>query len=186
MTSASPWFNELQVRLANTSPITALTVTVVVQRTTGVSHSGQYNTVGGQITQSNASTAATVTYTWTLGAGQTLNAVDGAHLRGAARRHGHGAPGDGRHLDGELHHRRRRADADGDVLGTRGRRARKGAAALPLSRAYAITGAWSSAPVSTPFPGRGSSRITRRRGMRCFRVSGSDAPMEDAKSAARE
>jgi chitin-binding protein len=69
-----PWFNELQVRLANTQPITAMTVTVVVQRTTGVSHSGQYNTVGGQITQSNASTASTVTYTWTLNAGQSLGA----------------------------------------------------------------------------------------------------------------
>jgi predicted carbohydrate-binding protein with CBM5 and CBM33 domain len=69
-----PWFNELQVRLANTSPITAMTVTVVVQRTTGVSHSGQYNTVGGQITQSNASTASTVTYTWTLNSGQSLGA----------------------------------------------------------------------------------------------------------------
>jgi chitin-binding protein len=74
VTSASPWFNELQVRLANTSPITAMTVTVVVQRTTGVSHSGQYNTVGGQVTQSNSSTATAVTYTWTLGAG-TLNAA---------------------------------------------------------------------------------------------------------------
>jgi len=75
VTSASPWFNELQVRLANTSSITAMTVTVVVQRTTGVSHSGQYNTVGGQITQSNASTASAVTYTWTLGSGQTLSAA---------------------------------------------------------------------------------------------------------------
>ncbi len=74
VTSASPWYNELQVRLANTATITALTVTVVVQRTTGVSHSGQYNTVGGQITQSNASTSSAVTYTWTLAPGQTLNA----------------------------------------------------------------------------------------------------------------
>ena len=39
-TSASPWFNEIQVRLANTSTITAMTVTIVVQRTTGVSFSG--------------------------------------------------------------------------------------------------------------------------------------------------
>jgi predicted carbohydrate-binding protein with CBM5 and CBM33 domain len=69
-----PWFNELQVRLANTGPITAMTITVVVQRTPGVSYSGQYNTVGGQITQGNASTASTVTYTWTLNSGQTLNA----------------------------------------------------------------------------------------------------------------
>jgi chitin-binding protein len=69
-----PWFNELQVRLANTNPITAMTVTVEVQRTTGVSHSGQYNTVGGQITQGNVSTASMVTYTWTLNAGQSLGA----------------------------------------------------------------------------------------------------------------
>jgi chitin-binding protein len=74
-TSASPWFNEIQVRLANTSTITAMTVTIVVQRTTGVAFSGMYNTVGGQITQSNVSTTSTVTYTWTLGAGQTLNAA---------------------------------------------------------------------------------------------------------------
>jgi hypothetical protein len=46
----------------------------VVQRTTGVSHSGQYNTVGGQITQANSSTASAVTYTWTLNAGQSLGA----------------------------------------------------------------------------------------------------------------
>ena len=64
----------MQVRLANTGPITAMTVTVVVQRTTGVSYSGQYNTVGGQVTQSNVSTTSTVTYTWTLSAGQQLGA----------------------------------------------------------------------------------------------------------------
>jgi len=74
VTSASPWFNEIQVRLANTSPITAMTVTVNVARTTGVSYSGMYNTVGGQITQSNSSTTSAVTYTWTLNAGQTLGA----------------------------------------------------------------------------------------------------------------
>jgi len=74
VTSASPWFNEIQVRLGNTSTITAMTVTIVVQRTPGVSYSGAYNTVGGQITQSNASTASTVTYTWTLNAGQQLGA----------------------------------------------------------------------------------------------------------------
>jgi chitin-binding protein len=75
VTASSPWYNELQVRLANTSPITAMTITVVVQRTTGVSHSGQYNTVGGQVSQSYSSTASAVTYTWTLNAGQTLYAA---------------------------------------------------------------------------------------------------------------
>jgi cellulose 1,4-beta-cellobiosidase len=74
VTSASPWFNEIQVRLANTSPITAMTVTVNVARTPGVTYSGMYNTVGGQITQANSSTTSTVTYTWTLNAGQQLGA----------------------------------------------------------------------------------------------------------------
>jgi len=72
VTSASPWFNEEQLRLDNTGTLTALTVTIVVQRTTGISSSGQYNTVGGQITQTVSSTAAAVTYTFTLAAGQTL------------------------------------------------------------------------------------------------------------------
>jgi hypothetical protein len=69
----SPWYNEIQVRLGNTAPITAMTITVNVVRTTGVNYSGMYNTVGGQVTQANASTASQVTYTWTLGAGQQLS-----------------------------------------------------------------------------------------------------------------
>jgi endoglucanase len=73
----SPWFNELQLRLANTGTLTALSVTVVVQRTTGVSYSGQYNTVGGQIAQTNSSTTAAITYQFTLAAGQTLSASTG-------------------------------------------------------------------------------------------------------------
>jgi chitin-binding protein len=74
VTSQSPWYNEQQLRIANTSPLTALSVTIVVQRTTGISHSGQYNTVGGQITQSNSSTASAITYQFALGSGQTLSA----------------------------------------------------------------------------------------------------------------
>ncbi len=73
----SPWFNELQVRLANTGTLTALTVTVVVQRTSGVSYSGMYNTVGGQIAQTNSSTTGAITYTFTLASGQTLPAATG-------------------------------------------------------------------------------------------------------------
>ncbi len=71
--SQSPWFNEQQLRIANTSPLTALSVTIVVQRTTGVSHSGQYNTLGGQVAQSSNSTASAITYQFTLGSGQTLS-----------------------------------------------------------------------------------------------------------------
>jgi cellulose 1,4-beta-cellobiosidase len=71
--SSSPWFNEEDVRLANTSSLTALSITMVIQRTTGISFSGEYNTVGGQITQANSSTTSTVTYTFALSSGQ-LNA----------------------------------------------------------------------------------------------------------------
>ena len=65
----SPWFNELQLQTANTGTLTALSVTIVVQRTAGVSYSGQYNTVGGQVTQTNTSTTATITYQFTLNCG---------------------------------------------------------------------------------------------------------------------
>jgi len=71
--NASPWFNELQVRLANTQIITSLTITVNVARTTGTSLSGQYNTVGGQISQSSSSTTTALTYNWTLNSGQQLS-----------------------------------------------------------------------------------------------------------------
>jgi endoglucanase len=75
--SASPYYNELQLRLSNTATITALTVTVTVQRTTGISYSGMYNTVGGQIAQANSSTSSAITYTFTLASGQTLPAATG-------------------------------------------------------------------------------------------------------------
>jgi hypothetical protein len=74
---SSPYFNELQLRLSSTGTLTALTVTVTVQRTTGVSYSGMYNTVGGQIGQTNSSTTAAITYTFTLASGQTLPAASG-------------------------------------------------------------------------------------------------------------
>jgi hypothetical protein len=74
VTSSSPWFNEQQIRIANTAPLTSLSVTIVIQRTTGTSYSGQYNTVGGQITQSNSSTSSAITYQFGLAPGQTLTA----------------------------------------------------------------------------------------------------------------
>jgi hypothetical protein len=74
---SGPFFNEEDLRLANSGPLTALTVTITVQRTTGISFSGQYNTVGGQILQSSGSTSSAVTYTFTLASGQTLAAGSG-------------------------------------------------------------------------------------------------------------
>ena len=70
--SNTPWYNEEVVQLNNTGAITALSVTIVIQRTTGVGFNGQFNTVGGQILQSNTVTATTITYQFTLASGQTL------------------------------------------------------------------------------------------------------------------
>jgi len=71
------FFNDEEGKLANTSPITALTVTIVIQRTTGVSFSSMFNTAGGQILQSNSSTSSAITYTFTLASGQTLPVSSG-------------------------------------------------------------------------------------------------------------
>jgi xyloglucan-specific exo-beta-1,4-glucanase len=70
--SNSAFFNDQSIKLANTASLTALSVTVVIQRTAGVSFNGQFNTVGSQITQTSTSTASTITATFTLGSGQTL------------------------------------------------------------------------------------------------------------------
>ena len=51
-----------------------MSATIVVQRTTGVSVSGQYNTLGSQIQQSNSSTSSAITYQYTLASGVTLSA----------------------------------------------------------------------------------------------------------------
>jgi uncharacterized membrane protein len=72
VTTNSPWFNEQVIRLDNTGNLTALSVTITIQRTTGVGFSGQYNTVGGQILQSNTVAATTITYQFSLASGQTL------------------------------------------------------------------------------------------------------------------
>jgi hypothetical protein len=52
--------------------LTSLSITIVIQRTTGVGFNGMYNTVGGQILQSNTITPTTITYQFTLAPGQTL------------------------------------------------------------------------------------------------------------------
>jgi mannan endo-1,4-beta-mannosidase len=77
VTSSSGWFTEEQLQLANTATITALTVTITVQRASGVNASGQYNTIGGQITQNNSCTSAQCTYVFTLNSGQTLGSGSG-------------------------------------------------------------------------------------------------------------
>jgi lysophospholipase L1-like esterase len=87
--ASGPWFDEEDVRLSNTAALTALTVTIVAQRTGGVSFSGQYDTVGGQVLQSSASTSSAITYTYTLASGQRLAA--GTSWLFAAQMSGSGA-----------------------------------------------------------------------------------------------
>jgi acetylxylan esterase len=74
ISSNGPFFNDEEVKLANSSPLASLTVTIVIQRTTGVTFSSQFNTVGGSVLQANSSTASAITYTFTLASGQTLPA----------------------------------------------------------------------------------------------------------------
>jgi lysophospholipase L1-like esterase len=74
--ASGPWFNEEQVRIANSQPLTALTLTITIQTTGGVTFNGQYNTVGSFV-QTHSSTASAITYQYTLGAGQVLSAGTG-------------------------------------------------------------------------------------------------------------
>jgi mannan endo-1,4-beta-mannosidase len=74
VSSSGPWFNEEQVRISTTAPLTALSVTITMQRTAGLNYSGMYNTMGGQIQHTNSSTTSAITYQYTLASGQTLGA----------------------------------------------------------------------------------------------------------------
>jgi cellulose 1,4-beta-cellobiosidase len=75
--SNGPFFNDQGVKLSNTAPLTALSLTITVQNTGGITFNGQFNTVGASITQSHTSTATTITYQFNLTAGQTLTAGTG-------------------------------------------------------------------------------------------------------------
>src|SRR5215813_13812561 len=43
VTENGPFFNQEQIRLSHTAPITSLSITIVIQRTTGLSVNGQFN-----------------------------------------------------------------------------------------------------------------------------------------------
>jgi hypothetical protein len=59
--------------VSNTASLSALSITVVVQRTPGISAAGQYNTLGSQVQQNSSSTAAAITYQFVLAPGQSLS-----------------------------------------------------------------------------------------------------------------
>jgi len=69
--SSSAWFDEEDVQLTSTAPITALTLTMTVAAG-NVTYGGQYDTIGGQITTSH-SIGNTIAYTFVLTAGRTIS-----------------------------------------------------------------------------------------------------------------
>jgi hypothetical protein len=75
--SNSAFFDDEGVKISNINPITALSITINVQNTGGMAFNGQYNTVGGQITQSHSNTASVITYQFNLTPGQMLSPGSG-------------------------------------------------------------------------------------------------------------
>jgi Glycosyl hydrolase family 79, N-terminal domain len=65
------WYDEDDVAISTATTITALTLTITVP-TTSVSYNGSYDTVGSQIADSHAAGSGTITYTYTLAAGQVI------------------------------------------------------------------------------------------------------------------
>jgi uncharacterized repeat protein (TIGR03803 family) len=70
----TPYFTEDDVTLTTAVPLTALTITITMQITPGVTFSGQFQNVGSQFTQSHVTTTSAITYTFTLKAGSTVPA----------------------------------------------------------------------------------------------------------------
>ena len=75
--SNGPYFDDEGIKVNNSAAITALSISINVQNTGGLAFNGQYNTVGGQITQSHSSTTSVITYQFGLSSGQTLGAGTG-------------------------------------------------------------------------------------------------------------
>lgn len=89
--NTNPWYGELNVLLTNTAPVTALTIEITVQRTPGVTYSGQYtNYWGNMIAMSNTQTSSAIVYRYVLNPGQTV--PPGTNWLAAAQFGGNGTP----------------------------------------------------------------------------------------------
>jgi cellulose 1,4-beta-cellobiosidase len=89
--SGSPWYGELNVLVSNGAPLTALSIEITVQKTSGVTYSGQYNSYwGNMLSMSSRQTAGSIVYTYVLNAGQTVPA--GSNWLTAAQFGGNGTP----------------------------------------------------------------------------------------------
>ncbi len=85
----SPYYGEEDLKFSNTSTITAMTATITVQKTTGITYSSAYATFGG-VTMTHADNGSTITYTFTLNSGSNLSAgsyLDAAQFSGTGTAH---------------------------------------------------------------------------------------------------
>ena len=91
VTENGPFFNQEQIRISHTTPLTSLSVRIVIQRTPGLSVNGAFNTMGGLMTQSITTTPTTFVYQFNLLPGQTLqpepNRVCAAQTSGSGTIH---------------------------------------------------------------------------------------------------
>ena len=70
---SGPYWGEEDLKITNTATMTALQITITIQKTTGVTYSGQYsNFPGGALVATHGDTGAALTYTFTLSPGQTV------------------------------------------------------------------------------------------------------------------
>jgi hypothetical protein len=69
--TSKTYFIKEVVTYSNTATITAMTITITVQKTTGVSYNGAYAT-GTSVTATHADNGSTIVYTYTLNSGQSI------------------------------------------------------------------------------------------------------------------
>lgn len=74
VSSSGPWWGEEDLDITSSQPITAMTLIVQVQKTSGLVFNGQYQTSGSQMSMSHTDAAGTISYVFTLTPGQTLPA----------------------------------------------------------------------------------------------------------------
>ncbi len=89
--NSGPWWGEEDVTLSNSAPLTALRITVTVQKTPGVGYAGQYNSYwGGALSMGHTDTGSAIVYTYTLNPGQTV--APGANYVVGSQHNGNGTP----------------------------------------------------------------------------------------------
>ncbi len=89
--NSGPWWGEEDVTLSTSAPLTALRITVTVQKTSGVGYAGQYTSFpGGALSVGHTDNGSAIVYTYTLNPGQTV--APGANDVAGSQHSGNGTP----------------------------------------------------------------------------------------------